>query len=73
MNDFRLNEQIAFLRRSKGITQEELARALGISRKSAYQLLHDGIIGFKRIGKKYLVPKICVLDYINSARYTVHR
>lgn len=47
------------------LTPEELARALGISRKSAYQLLHDGIIGSKRIGKKYLVPKICVLDYIN--------
>ena len=55
------------------LTPEELARALGLSRKSAYQLLHDGIIGSKRIGKKYLVPKICVLDYINSARYTVHR
>ena len=55
------------------LTPEELARALGISRKSAYQLLHDVIIGYKRIGKKYLVPKICLLDYINSAIYTVHR
>ena len=34
MNDFRLNEQIAFLRRSKGITQEELARALGVTNQS---------------------------------------
>ena len=42
------------------LTPEELACALGISRKSAYQLLHNGIIGFKRIGKKYLVPKIRV-------------
>lgn len=55
------------------LTPEELARALGISRKSAYMLLHDGVIGCKRIGKKYLIPKICVLDYINSARYAINR
>lgn len=55
------------------LTPDELAKALGISQKSAYQLLHDGMIGFKRIGKKYLVPKVCVLDYLNSARYTVKR
>lgn len=55
------------------LTPDELAKALGISQKSAYQLLHDGTIGFKRIGKKYLVPKVCVLDYLNSARYTVKR
>ena len=55
------------------LTPEELARALGISRKYAYRLLHDGMIGSKRVGKKYLVPKICVLDYIISARYTVKR
>ena len=56
------------------VNVDQLRKMLGgIGPKAAYQLLHDGIIGSKRIGKKYLVPKICVLDYINSARYTVHR
>ena len=49
------------------------AKALGVSQKSAYRLLHERVIGYKRIGTKYLIPKVCVLDYLNSARYTAKR
>ncbi|HWT74766.1 MAG TPA: helix-turn-helix transcriptional regulator [Mobilitalea sp.] len=34
MNAFKLNEQIAFLRKQKGITQEELAQALGVTNQT---------------------------------------
>lgn len=34
MNTMKLNEQIAFLRKAKGITQEELAKALGVTNQS---------------------------------------
>lgn len=34
MENIRLNDQIAFLRRQKGLTQEELARALGITNQA---------------------------------------
>lgn len=34
MNTMKLNEQIAFLRKAKGITQEELAKVLGVTNQS---------------------------------------
>ena len=34
MERIRIGEQIAFLRREKGITQEELARHLGVSNQA---------------------------------------
>ena len=55
------------------LTPDELAKVLGVSQKSAYRLLHERVIGYKRIGTKYLIPKVCVLDYLNSARYTANR
>ena len=55
------------------LTPDELAKALGVSQKSAYRLLHEHVIGYKRIGTKYLIPNVCVLDYLNSARYTAKR
>lgn len=51
----------------------ELAQALRISRSKAYQLVNDSIVGSLRVGKKILVPKTCVADYLNSARYGVNR
>ena len=50
---------------------EQLAKALGIGKNSAYELIHSREIGSKRIGRKILVPKSCVIDYVQSARYTI--
>ena len=50
---------------------EQLAKALGIGRNSAYELIRSREIGSKRIGRKILVPKSCVIDYVQSARYTI--
>lgn len=47
----------------------QLAEALGVGRNTAYKLLHDGTICFLRVGKKYRIPKLCLIDYIKSARY----
>lgn len=55
------------------MTPEQVATALCISRKSVYRLLRERTIGSKRIGKKYIIPKRCVVDYLVSAIYTVKR
>jgi len=34
-----------------------------------YQLLREKTIGCRKVGRKILVPKVCLIDYINSARY----
>ena len=46
----------------------DVANALGIGKNAAYTLIHDGSIGAKYVGRKILVPKICVIDYVLSAR-----
>lgn len=53
------------------LTVHQLAQALRISDNSAYKLVHQREIGCKRVGRKILVPKQCLIDYVHSARYTV--
>lgn len=55
------------------LTVEQMAHALGIGINSAYRLVKDRKIGCVRVGKKILIPKMCVADYLTSARYTVIR
>lgn len=50
---------------------KQVAEALHIGKTSAYQLIHTKQIGSKRIGRRILVPKVCVVDYVTSARYSV--
>lgn len=52
---------------------EQMAHALGIGINSAYRLVKERKIGCVRVGKKILIPKMCVADYLTSARYTVIR
>ena len=49
----------------------DLANALKIGRNKAYELINKRIIGSKRIGRRIIIPKVCVIDYINSARYAI--
>ena len=53
------------------MTVKDLANALGIGQNTAYSLVKKRVIGSKRIGKKYIIPKSCVIDYLQSAKYTV--
>ena len=53
------------------LTVEQMAEALSIGMNSAYKLVNENIIGHKKVGRKTLIPKVCVIDYLESARYSV--
>lgn len=53
------------------LTVKQVAEVLGICENSVYRLINSKAIGFKRVGRKILVPKVCLIDYLTSARYTV--
>ena len=53
------------------MTPQQAAEALGVNVKSVYALIHDQLLGYKRIGRKYLIPKMCLQQYVRSAQYTV--
>lgn len=50
------------------LTVEQVAEALNICIGLAYRLIKEGQLGYKRIGRRILIPKVCLVDYISSAR-----
>ena len=55
------------------LTVKQMAGILGIGLNSAYRLVKEKQIGCIRVGKRILIPKVCVADYLTSARNTVMR
>lgn len=49
------------------INVNELCEILRIGRNSAYRLLQSGEIRSRRLRAKYLIPKIVIIDYLESA------
>jgi len=52
---------------------QQAAQALGVCEASVYRLVKDRVIGCRRVGRKILIPKVCLIDYLNSARFSVSR
>lgn len=50
------------------MTVDQLAEALHICKNNAYLLLNTNEVGFKRVGRRIIIPKICVIDYLRSAQ-----
>ena len=46
------------------MTVKQIADALGIGINKAYELVNDGTINSKRIGRRIIVPKLYLIDYI---------
>ena len=44
----------------------QLQEMLNLGKNSAYKLLETGQIKHRRLGKKYLIPKIYVIEYLSG-------
>jgi excisionase family DNA binding protein len=51
------------------LTVKDLAEILRVGIDAAYKILNTNIICSRRIGKRFLIPKKCVIDYLESIRY----
>ena len=51
------------------MTVKQLAAALGIGINKAYEIVNDGTINSRRIGRRILIPKLYLVDYIQQTRY----
>lgn len=49
------------------ITVDDLQKMLGIGRNSAYEILKSGVIKTIKVGKKYIIPKQSVINFIKAA------
>ncbi|MDR3091167.1 MAG: helix-turn-helix domain-containing protein [Clostridiales bacterium] len=51
------------------LTVQEVAAILRIGKNAAYALVHEGAVPSVRVGRKYLVPKNCIFDFLKAAPY----
>ena len=49
------------------VTPEDIQKMLRIGRNSVYYLLKQGKIKSLRVGKKYLIPKTSVINFLQTA------
>lgn len=55
------------------MTVQMVADALGICDASVRRMIKEKTIGYRKVGRRILIPKVCVIDYLNSARYMVSK
>lgn len=48
------------------VTIDDLQKMLNIGRSNAYKLVQKGLINTIKIGKKYIIPKISVINFITQ-------
>lgn len=50
------------------LTVPDVIRLLRIGKNSVYSLIKDGKIGSIKQGKKIIVPKVCLVEYLADGR-----
>jgi len=48
------------------VTNSNMCEMLNISKNSAYALLRSGQVKYVRVGRKYLIPKSHIIDFISK-------
>jgi len=51
------------------LSVQELAKILRIGKNAAYDLVKQQIITSRKVGRKYLIPKICIIAYLQGMSY----
>lgn len=46
------------------LSPEDVQKILGIGRNAVYRLLTDGTIKSLKVGRRYLIPKLYLLEYM---------
>jgi excisionase family DNA binding protein len=54
------------------MTVQETATALGISKNTAYDLVHQGVIPSVRLGRRFLVPKQALNAWLDDQAGRIH-
>lgn len=47
------------------LTVKNACEALGIGKNTLYKLIHNGELKAISLGKKYLIPKHCLIAFVN--------
>ena len=51
------------------VSVDDIMKMLHIGRSAVYSLLQNGVIRTVKVGRKYIIPKQSVTDFINSGLY----
>ena len=46
------------------MTVDEMSKALGISSKTGYKLIKEGVIKSRKVGRAYRIAKVHLLSYL---------
>lgn len=49
------------------LTTDELLEIIPVGKTTLYKLLKSNVIKHLKVGKKFIIPKQFVVDYLNSA------
>lgn len=62
-------ETVMFAEYGDIVSVDDIMKMLHIGRSAVYSLLQNGVIRTVRVGRKYIIPKQSVTDFINSGLY----
>lgn len=49
------------------LTAQQVCTALSLGKNMVYSMLADGTIRSVRVGTKYLIPKTCLIEFIENS------
>lgn len=66
MNEITINYNNMFMQYPDVVTIQQVMEMLNIGKNKAYELIQNGTIQTVRIGKKYIIPKVAVIQFLSN-------